>query len=209
MSQSFAFQNCIEFLKDRFRTSLPGKKSHMALWPEYRDLLNNEKKSPVHSAVLLLIYPDKNNFANTVFIKRNSYKGYHSAEISLPGGKVDKEDLHYSYTAVRECNEEIGIIKDDIEILSALSDLYIPVSNFLIHPYVGYINYCPNFSPDKQEVDTIIKIDIHSLVNLKLKYFDKTFQNNLYSVPYFPLFEHQLWGATAMIVNEFRDLYKG
>ena len=104
----------------------------------------------------MLFYPDINNETRLVLMLRNKYKGVHSNQISLPGGKVDRLDKSLKDTALRETHEEIGLHKDDIDIVGDLSSVYIPPSNFNVYPFIGYINTTPIFHPDPKEVSLIL-----------------------------------------------------
>lgn len=184
--------------------SLPGANAHNQLFPENRNNFPvGDKSKAIQSAVLLLLFPDKNGNMSTVFMKRNDYPGHHSKQISFPGGKTETEDKNLKQTAIREAHEEIGVLVSEENIIGKLSELYIPISNFNIHPYVGYIKNKPTFKPDKAEVDALIEISLSELVQLQISTTKMIFEGNTYNIPYFPLKGEILWGATAMIVNEF------
>jgi len=114
-------------------------------------------------------------------------------------------DNSHEETALRETEEEIGIKGADIDVLGALTPLYIPVSNFQVYPFVGYLNSEPKFNRQVEEVDAILEIPFSTFLkeeNRKEK--DMKFSENviLKKVPYFDLGEHTLWGATAMMMSE-------
>ncbi len=99
-----------------------------------------------------------------VFIKRNEYDGPHSAQVSFPGGAWENRDRTLQHTAIRETREELGI-SGELEILGSLTDLHIPVSNFLVTPFVGWMAETPLFKPDPTEVQYVIEVPLQSLLS--------------------------------------------
>ena len=180
--------------------------------PERKDLLKNlniEDKNPRKAAVLMLFYP-KNEKTHLVLIERNSYLGVHSSQIAFPGGKVEANDPSILYTALRETQEEIGIAMDKIKIIRSFTEVYIPPSNFMVFPFLGYANEELQFTPDSKEVAIIIELPIADflddtrVVNKKMT----TSYSDDILVPAFKIQEHYVWGATAMILSELKEVLK-
>ncbi len=143
-----------ETLSTMLRESLPGEAAQNKFSPElregpsYAEALEDEGEQEDEcrsAAVLILLYPDKDHL-RTVFMKRNEYDGPHSGQISFPGGMFEKVDLDLEQTALRETEEEIGVDAGKIDVLGRLTPLFIPVSNFCVTPYVGWITGQPDFS---------------------------------------------------------------
>lgn len=159
-------------------------------------------------SVLILIFP-QNNKINIVFIQRTTYAGVHSGQISFPGGKPEPGDKDLIDTALRETEEEIGVSAKDIRILGKLTPLFIPVSNIEVYPVVGCISYKPEFKPDKTEVKSIIEIPLDYLLRPDIvKKKTTVIQNTNIQIPYFNFNGRHIWGATAMILNEFLEVIK-
>jgi hypothetical protein len=74
------------------------------------------------------------------------HDGIHSGQISLPGGKAEKTDPGPAFTALREAREEIGIDPEKVTIIGRLTDLYIPPSNYVVSPFIGYLAARPVFT---------------------------------------------------------------
>jgi 8-oxo-dGTP pyrophosphatase MutT (NUDIX family) len=164
----------------------------------------NFSESPKRGAVLILIYPDADE-AFFPLIKRPVYAGVHSGQIAFPGGKMELEDKDISYTAVREAWEEVGVLPKDVRLLGQISDLFIPASNFLVSPIIGYTERKPDFVPEIKEVDRIIETPLKQLLNLEIrkqKILEIGGQFKL-NTPYFDISNEVVWGATAMILEEF------
>ena len=113
--------------------------------------------------MLLLLYPNANDKVSFVLTRRKVYNGVHSGQISFPGGKPEKSDDNLWATALRETHEEIGVSLDQIKHLRSLTEIYVPPSNFLIIPYVGYSEKSCVFKPDPSEVDEILEISMQYL----------------------------------------------
>lgn len=164
---------------------------------------------PKESAVMILLFPAKNDF-EIVFIQRVNYNGVHSGQISFPGGQAEKSDGSLLATSLRETEEEIGISRNQIEVLGQLSPLYIPPSNFNVHPFVGFVDYKPDFHKDINEVKEIFSVPLKVLFSSESKQMKQikihTGENVI--VPCFFVQEKIIWGATGMILSEFVETCK-
>ena len=154
------------------------------------------------AAVMILLYP-KDNLIHTAFIQRPEYDGVHGGQISFPGGKREASDPDLIHTAIRETSEEIGVVPSEINVISTLTPLYIPVSNIIVTPVVGWMEKQPVFKHDENEVVFIIEADIRTLMNpsaMKIKPFE--IRGEMIDIRYFNYKENVIWGATAMILHE-------
>lgn len=204
-----------ETLSTILRGPLPGEAAQMKLAPGNREgererstftEAMEDKRECRTAAVLLLLYPDGDHI-HTVFIKRNEYDGPHSGQISFPGGMYEEEDLDLQQTALRETEEEIGIGHKKIEVLGKLTPLYIPISNFCVSPYVGWISECPKFNPDSNEVQYLLTPTLNELMDNANHRGEVLHHNGLdIKAPCILIDEDILWGATAMILSEFMEL---
>lgn len=198
----------IEDLRLRLNEPLPGANSHQKMMKHRLAMkdIDVKKLKAKKSAVLVIIYPFDEDF-NIVLTKRAEYRGVHSGQISFPGGKVEKEDRSLEETALREAEEEIGINRNHVEVVGALSELYIPPSNFIVSPFVGVMNEKPEMKAEDKEVDQIIEMPLSYLTAkdaispARVKTDMGSLQVNAY------LFNnHIVWGATSMILSEFADV---
>lgn len=199
------------YLQQRLQQELPGKLAHQEAAP-YRkvdyDSLN--LKTVRKSGVLILLY-EKETEPHIVLIERPIYKGTHSGQIALPGGKVEESDKDIVHTALREANEEVGVTMADVEVVGSLSDVYIPVSNFLVSPVIGFVNYRPNFIAQEREVAAIIELQLQKLINTQHLAADNIKLSNglTLKVPVFQFNQKTIWGATALMLNELRWVLRG
>ncbi|MFZ6051263.1 NUDIX hydrolase [Halocola ammonii] len=201
----------VKVLESKLGKDLPGETSHQKMMSYSRPTAAEafkHKVPPRQSGVLLLLYP-KAGEMHTVFIKRPSYEGVHSAQISFPGGRHEPGDSDLKETALREAEEEVGVKRSDIKIIGQLSELYIPPSNFLVYPSVGMIDYEPQFVPEEREVDQIIESSLQTIISEETieerEIFIKNYNRHIVA-PTFQIQGHTIWGATAMILAEFKDL---
>jgi len=204
----------INKLKLLLSEALPGEDAQYMMAPLQRS------KQSVHelpeseyrkSAVIILICSDANGHLYIPLTERFAYDGVHSGQVSLPGGKFEESDLDHATTALRECFEEIGIERDAIEILGELTPLYIPVSKYLVRPIVGY---CKTPNPDllknPREVKHIGKLYLNELTNENIVRTGNITLRDKQKIqaPYFAVQDLKVWGATAMILSEFKTLLK-
>ena len=193
-----------------FYLPLPGKQAHRELAPYRNEIdLDFKNKNPKIASTLLLIYP-KNGETFFCLIERQEYEGTHSNQISFPGGKNESGES-MKETALRETMEEIGVDPVSINIIGELSQVFVPPSNFLIHPFVGYCDFTPDFKANEREVKRIIEVNIDELfkkdiIKIKKMSFKKSSGNVDFEVPYLDLNNKIVWGATSVILNEFRKM---
>lgn len=204
-------QEFIDKLKIALSKTLPGKASQEKMASRLRkqelsDQYNGSRA--IQSSVLILFYP-KNGMIHTILMLRQKYNGVHSGQVSFPGGRFEKEDSDLITTALREAQEEVNIDPTKVEVAGTLSKLYIPPSNFLVLPVVGFTNQIPEFKPDSSEVAMIIESDIDFLFEKNLRK-EKIIHVRGYEIeaPYFDVQGHTVWGATAMILSELSDIIK-
>lgn len=193
-------------LQERLSQPLPGEEAQMKMASQFRRarILEELDKSKARlGSVLISIYPHQDEIY-TVLMKRPSYKGVHSGQVSFPGGKHEDGDDDLFETALREAHEEVGIVPDNVRVIGALSELYIPPSNFLVLPVVGTIEKRPDLIPDIHEVETIIETPIKHFFGKNTLREGEIPVGDGYRIksPYFEIQGHVVWGATAMIISE-------
>lgn len=193
--------------------SVPGESSHFIMAPEIRirelSKVKIEEKNPRHAAVMMLFYP-KDSITHIVLILRPVYEGVHSGQIALPGGKVETFDLNYTETALRETQEEVGVQKHSVNVIKSLTQVYIPPSNFWVHPFMGFTENRPDFILQKEEVAEVIEVPLLELLNdrnVTSQKLSTSYAQNI-EVPSFELNGYVVWGATAMMLSELKMFLK-
>jgi 8-oxo-dGTP pyrophosphatase MutT (NUDIX family) len=191
---------------------LPGESSQFKMSPPFRleltELNREAKKSSRKAGVLVLFYPDSNQQTHLVLILRKAYEGVHSGQVGFPGGRLEKQDHSLEYAAVRETFEEIGVPTEQVKILRALTEMYIPPSNFTVYPFLGFVRSTPEFKIQEDEVEEIIEVSLSHFLNEPNKIITSvtTSYKIHVEVPAFQLNGHIVWGATAMMLSELKDL---
>lgn len=206
------FNHFLESLQKRLGKPLPGPDAQMKMASRSRLQWLREGMDATgarESGVLILLYPDMGSVF-IVLILRPDYDGVHSGQVGLPGGKMETGDATLVETALRESHEELGISSQHIQILGTLTQLYIPPSNFLVLPVVGYIQQKPDFHPDRIEVKKIIELDIVQLLDNRCRITKEIeVSGHILSVPCYVIDGEVIWGATAMILSEFAEIVSG
>lgn len=202
----------ISILKTALSQELPGQDAQAVMMPTMSDRSRfslEAKKGARPGGVMILFYL-KDNFLHFPLIQRPDYDGVHAKQMSFPGGKKDEEDESLKITALRETKEEIGIDPSKIEIIGSLTELYIIASNFNVLPVIGILKGVPNFIADEHEVDEVIEVKLEDLMDDgKQKEKPLTIlQGITINAPYFDLNDKVVWGATAMILSELKQILR-
>jgi len=205
-------ENLAAYIHGRLSSELPGERAHVEMAPIKRPMPDEAKKwdDTKYSGVLILLYPHKERI-HTALMMRPDYGGVHSKQVSFPGGRREEEDDDITQTALREAQEELGIIRESVNVIGQLSELYIPPSKSLVTPIVAYSHTRPDFIPDQREVDEVIEADLFEMFD------NKNFNNTevvtakylLKEVPAILYNGYTIWGATAMMLNEFKWITEG
>lgn len=200
-----------------FTAPLPGKRAQLEMAPLYRaaDLLREAPpENAIDAAVLAVLSPANEKDTRGVLpdwtvllIRRTTYPGAHSGQISFPGGRREKSDKELWETACRETFEEVNIKASHLEKVCPLTSLYIPLSNFLIHPFVAVNRGAPPVARDKREVVDCKQIPIGffnpaEAAPLEFDYRD----GEKRTAPAWRYEDYTIWGATAMILSELYRL---
>ncbi len=156
------------------------------------------------AAVMMLIYREPANGESIlVLTKRHAKLSKHASQISFPGGRQDRGESLLQ-TAIRETNEEIGVATSNIEVLGQLNPVYIPPTDFLVTPFVGWHTGQPVFVRSQHEVEQIIKTPLSYLIEPTTLVVGDVVHSNGQSriVPFYRVDHHKVWGATAIMLGE-------
>lgn len=200
-------------LSEKMRGPLPGIQAQLQMASGLRAKATSSHRPDTSKArigaVLIALFPD-NGTVRTVMMKRPDYDGTHSGQVSFPGGKLEPHDRDVIHTALREAEEEVNITPDDVQVIGRLTELYIPPSNFLVHPIVGVLKSPPHLIPDQHEVERILVPEIDHLLRDDIIVQKDIRLRSGFTVrtPCFDVDGCTVWGATAMIVSELKALLR-
>ncbi len=192
---------------------LPGREAQFKMAFAHRVEELQRRLSPPGDAktacVLLSLWQELGVWHTALIRRTENPRDRHSGQISFPGGRHDEGDETYAFTALREANEEIGIVPGHVEVLGEMTDLYIPVSNFVVRPFVGLLSQPPAFQLQPGEVEQVFAPTIHYFQDPASRSTADVMvggQLLVREVPCFLVDDRPVWGATAMILSEFLAL---
>jgi len=194
-------------LEQRLKLPLPGPEAHEPLRAVPTGIVKprfDHKLPPRPGGVLILLYEEA-GIIKFPLTKRPDYLGTHGGQISFPGGKAEPDEDIIT-TALREGEEEIGVNKNDIRVIGRLSNFFVIPSNFMVTPVIGYMKQRPHFNPDPKEVDRVLEGSLDLLLRSDAVQTKEILAAKIYPMvaPHFEIDGEVVWGATAMILNEFR-----
>ncbi|MFZ9027859.1 MAG: NUDIX hydrolase [Crocinitomicaceae bacterium] len=202
----------INRLQKELQKELPGEAAHFDVIPINRPISSKAIKEAEYyrESGVALILVEKDNKIQCILMKRSVHPGSpHSGQIALPGGKKEDFDLDLEETARRETMEEIGVQLEQDSLLGTLTPIYIPVSKFKVQPYIYHYTGKLDLRLDPLEVDDVFMFDIailrkEDIIQRKEILLSQGYRQK--GVPYFDIENETVWGATAMILSEFRQL---
>lgn len=202
----------IDRLKEKLQLPLPGLAGQELMAARVRPMPDRIPDDARPSAVLILLFPIEAEL-HLLLIKRTEDGRAHSGQIALPGGKQDDADADLKATALREAQEEVGIISGEVDIIGALTPLYIPVSNFRVYPYVAYAAQQPAYNINKSEIAGVFELPVSGLFHHSRKaevdVTSPAMPGVIRNVKAYRLADGTIiWGATAMILSELETILK-
>ena len=206
-------QNIDHSILAKLLQKLPGEDAQYIMAPMGRKEFADRVDQYRDSAVIILLVPTPEGFIFPLIKRTSNPNDKHAGQISLPGGKKDETDKDVIHTALRELEEEIGIPPHQVNIMGTMSSLKVPVSGFVIHPVLGIFQSeeAPKYIKQLSEVDEIVEAKLADLIleeNVLYKNIEAANGYLLKDVPYFHLSSKIVWGATAMILSEMKELLK-
>ncbi len=204
------FTACIDRLRERLRAPLPGTAAQLRMAPAYRmdpTLARVDGKECLEAGVLMLLFP-LGGVPALVLTVRRGHLPNHPGQIAFPGAQREAGE-RLEETALREAHEEVNLDPYGVDVLGALTPLYIPPSGFCVYPFVGAVSAAPALRPTDAEVETILRVPLpHLLAPETLRREQRALRGMNVEVPFFGVDDHQVWGATAMMLAELLALFE-
>ena len=133
----------------------------------------------------------------------------HAGQVSLPGGLIEADETVVQ-TALREFEEELGTAAADLQVIGQLTPIYVFVSGFEVTPVIAISKNPLTFAPNPHEVAAVVELPLVQLCNTELRGRHEIHRRGLrFTVPHFAIANHQVWGATSLILAEFVELLSG
>jgi len=199
----------VRFLEARLRSPLPGPAAQLRMAPHPRagDMTYPDVGGDcLQAGVLLLLFPRRGRLF-FYLTKRTETVLHHRGQVSLPGGERHGSETPVQ-TALRETNEELGVSLAGVSVLGRLTPLYIPPSNFCIHPVVASVPRPPACRPHAEEVAELIEAPLLRLLDPSASRREcRKFRGRQFEIPYYDFDGCKVWGATAMVLAEFAALF--
>lgn len=159
------------------------------------------------AAVAILLYPHAGEWHLPLTVRPGTLPA-HAGQISLPGGAMAAGE-NSSQAALRELEEELGVPPREVTLLGQLSPIYVFVSEYLVTPWAAVVSTRPQFHPSAEEVSELLEVPLARLVDPAYRGLHTRRQRGIeLRVPHFVFGHHHIWGATAMILNEFAALVR-
>ena len=210
----------IKNIKKSLESKLPGIDSwnRMAVKPindkniannkivKYEKFLSENNINEMKQAAVLVCFFEKKGEYYLPLIRRPMHEKNHPGQIALPGGSREENET-LENTALREAFEEVGIIPDNVEIIGKMTPLPVPVSKYVITPFIGITENEPKWNINELEVDELIILKFKDLIDSNNGYYeDWNLNGNMLRVPIFKIMNEDIWGATAAVLSELIDL---
>jgi 8-oxo-dGTP pyrophosphatase MutT (NUDIX family) len=205
---SFDYDRLADLLRRRLQQPLPGAAAHERMFPGIKEMPRVVPDDAMPSAVMVLLF-EKNEEWRLLAIHRTEDGRAHSGQVSFPGGRYELTDDNLQVTALRETYEEVGILSDNIDILGALSPVYIVVSNFMVYPFVGLLKETASYSLSVNEVKQVLEVSLKELFAgealIQTDVTSPAVPGVIRKVNAFRLPDGTIiWGATAMMIAELQ-----
>ncbi|MCU0354680.1 MAG: CoA pyrophosphatase [Cytophagales bacterium] len=210
--QNYTYTELTTRLTERLGQPLPGEAAQRRMASSIRSALRlpdrpNERTRA--GAVCMLLYPEPDGWYLPLIL-RPEYDGAHSGQVALPGGRVEETDTDVVAAALRETEEEIGVPTARMAVMGKLTPLYVPASNFVVHPVVAVASEPPVFRPDPREVAAVFHVPVAQLLDETLRGETEIRVRGIrIQAPYFNLLGQTVWGATAMMLSELKEVMRG
>ena len=200
-----SLQTLTDRLAKRLEQTLPGHEAHLTMAPRYparRADLSVNGRDCREAGALVLLYPHDDEPVVVLTVRREHLPD-HAGQISFPGGQREGDES-LPETALREAEEEIALPPTSVQLLGRLTPLYIPPSNFCVHPFVAGLDAAPTLRPTDDEVGQVLQVPLsHLLAPATRRTETRTLHGTDVEVPYYDVAGHTVWGATAMMLAEF------
>lgn len=182
--------------------------AQLIMMPEGRNEIKPLDDSiPAREGAVAIIFFQKSSTYHVFYIRRPDYDGVHGGQVSFPGGKSEPCDKSLLETAQRECFEEIGVVLSKSDYVGRLAELFIPISNINVTPFLFVLDCEPDLNIDEHEVAYVFSVSLEEIVNDdNVQSKQRVFDGKKFEIPFFKWNNECIWGATAMMSSQIKCL---
>lgn len=163
-------------------------------------------KQTLKAAVMIAVLQNEQNEWFVPLTLRPAQMQEHAGQVSLPGGRAERGENAYT-TALREFEEELGWNKDNLKVIGSLTSIYVYASRYRVKPVLAFSNEQPAFAPNSDEVAELLKLPLQQLLAPNAIDVGVLQRGTMqFKAPGYWIGEHFVWGATAMVLTEFRTM---
>jgi len=154
-------------------------------------------------AAVLFPFIEENGVLEILLTQRTVLVEHHKGQVAFPGGMMDPGDANAEETALREAEEEVGLLSADVRLLGRTNDLVTP-TGFIITPIIGHLTRKPPLELNKDEVDEAFYAPVSLFFDPKAeRSAEREWEGIVHTVYSYELGKHRIWGVTAHIIRTF------
>ena len=157
-------------------------------------------------AGVLIPVMERDHGLSVLLTERSSQLKLHAGQVSFPGGRMESGDLDIRATALRETHEEVGIPPDAVDVAGFLAPSP-TVTGYSVTPVVGLIREAVPIIVDPSEVETAFEVPLEFLMDGRNQQDSmREFEGVMLKIVEFHFGGHRIWGATATMLLQLRNI---
>jgi 8-oxo-dGTP pyrophosphatase MutT (NUDIX family) len=157
------------------------------------------------AAVLVLFGEHPTHGPDVLLMERAGTLRDHPGQVAFPGGSADPGDSDAVHTALREAEEETGLLPAGVVPLAVLPELFVPPSGFVVTPVLAHwAEPAAVHAVDPRETAAVVRVPLAALADpanrLRIRH------PTGFVGPAFTVAGLLVWGFTGGILSALLDL---